>query len=88
MRANSLHTRSTDSLARPGTPPRIAASAAGSGGPAAIARKEPEEPQDAQIVLGDAGRRIADEAHDAGAQVGDAAEVVEHLAGRASSTWR
>ena len=36
----------------------------------AIAGVEAEEAQDAQVVLGDAGRRVADEAHAAGAQVG------------------
>ena len=60
MRFSSLQTRSAESRARPGTPARIAASAAGSGAPPAVAGVEAEEAQDAEVVLGDArapGRR-------------------------------
>ena len=43
---------------------------------------EAEEPQDAQIVLGDARGGIADEAHAAVAEVGEPADVVVHDAVR------
>ena len=39
-----------------------------------------EEAQDAQIILGDAGRGIADEAHAARVQIGKAADIVVHRA--------
>ena len=39
--------------------------------------EEAEEAQDAEIVLGDALRRRADEAYPAGGEIGAAAEVVE-----------
>ena len=41
---------------------------------------EAEEAQDAQMVLGDAHQRIADEADAARLEVGQAAEIVEDLA--------
>ena len=41
---------------------------------------EAEQAQDAQVILVDAHDRIADEAHAAGFEIGDAAEIVEDLA--------
>ena len=43
---------------------------------------EAEEAQDAQMILGDALQRLADEAHPARLQIVDAAEIVEQLAAR------
>ena len=48
----------------------------------AVPGVEAEEAQDAQVVLGDAPLGIADEAHAAGAQVGQPAERVDHRAVR------
>ena len=47
----------------------------------AVADEEAEEAQDAQIVLGDARRGVADEAHPARAEIGPAAEIVVEPAG-------
>jgi hypothetical protein len=43
----------------------------------AEAGEEAEEAQDAQMILGDALERIADEAHPARLEIGEAAEIVE-----------
>ena len=59
-----------------------AASAAGSGLAFAEARVEAEEAQDAQMVLGDALERLADEGDAARGDIGLAADMVDHLAGQ------
>ena len=46
----------------------------------AIPRMEPKKPQNPQVILGNPLRRIADEPHAAGVQIGHALEIVEHLA--------
>ena len=43
---------------------------------------EAEEAKDAQVILGDAGEGIADEAHAARFEIVEAAEIVEYLAAR------
>ena len=50
----------------------------GVGQPVAIGGVEAEEAQDAQIILGDALCRVADEAHAARFEVGEAADIVVH----------
>ena len=50
------------------------------GGAAAIGGVEAEEAQDAQIVLGDAPARIADEPHHPGVEVGEPVHIVVELA--------
>jgi hypothetical protein len=54
--------------------------ALGVGRTLAIVGGQAEEAQDAQVVLADARRRIADEAHAALGEIGIGAERVEHLA--------
>ena len=46
----------------------------------AVPGEEPEEAQDAQVILGDARRRVADEAHMPGLEVGQAAQGVDQRA--------
>ncbi len=69
-----------DALARqllePGTAGDAGAHALGVGQATTVHRMEAEEPQDAQIVLGDPGRGIADEAHAARLEVGEPADVI------------
>ena len=48
----------------------------------AVVRLEAKEAQQAQIVLGDTLGRVADEAHASGPGIGDAVEIVGHLAVR------
>ena len=54
----------------------------------AIPGVKAKEPQDAQIVFGDALCRIADEAHAARGDIGEAADIVVDRAVRASPTAR
>ena len=50
----------------------------GIGQPMAVSGMEAEEAQDAQIILGDALSRVADEAHAARFEIGKAADVIVH----------
>ena len=83
--AISAPTRSRESRARPSCSGGAGGEALGveAAGRVAVPGVDAEEAQDAQVVLGDAPRRVADEAHAAGAEVGQAAERVDHLAVRA-----
>ena len=53
----------------------------------AVVGEEAEEAQDAQIVLGDARRGVADEAHPARREIGPAAEIVVEPARSDRSSW-
>ena len=85
---NSMRTRSRDKCSRParagdagGKPVRI-------GRALPVSRVKAEEAQDAQIILGDTLAGIADEAHAARFEVGEAADIVVHRAVGATPTAR
>ena len=65
-----------------------AASAAAAGSPFAVPGMEAEEAEDAQVVLGDAGGGVADEADAAGFQVRLPAEIVVQPAIGDWRSWR
>jgi hypothetical protein len=83
--SSSSAIRSRDSAIRSLARAVQASSAGVRVGRPAEARVEAEEAQDAQMILGDAGQRIADEADPARLEVGQAAEIVEHLAAAGSA---
>ena len=74
--------RSRDSAIRSLARAVHASSAAASGCAGAEARVEAEEAQDPQMILGNPLQRIADEADVPLLEVGEAAEIIEQLAGQ------
>ena len=81
-----------DALARqllePGTAGDAGVHAVGIGQAAAVDGMETEEPQDAQVVLGDPGRGVADEADAPRLQVGEPADIIVERAVAARPTAR
>ena len=72
----SMRTRSRESWSRPARPAMQACKPCRVGRALAVGGVEAEEAQDAQIVLGDARRRIADEAHAPRREIGKPADIV------------
>ncbi len=91
-RDQELHQLHADALARQMVETGAAGDAGGKavriGRALPVRRVKAEEAQDAQIVLGDALPRIADEAHAARAQIGEPADIVMHRAVGATPTAR
>ena len=79
---NSSAIRSRDSAIRSLARVRAGIERRGVGLARAEAGVEAEEAQDAQMILGDALQRIADEAHAALLEVVEPAEIIEDLAGQ------
>ena len=73
-----MRTRSADRPASPARPLMQARYPARSGSPDAIGGVNAEEPQDAQIVLGNAKIGIADEAHASCRDIRQAPDVIMH----------
>ncbi len=83
-----MRTRSRDSRSSPARATITAVSPAAIGCAFAVAGVEAEEAQDAQIVLADARRRVADEAHLAALEIRKPADMVMHRAVGARATGR